>query len=111
MADLAPAGSRMTSEHYFHLVDHGGFEPDDRVELLEGVVVTVPPANPLREAVTAKVAQALKGAGLVRVSRAPDPAAARYARVDLVHRGARLSLVALSGISIAIDHVLPLPRA
>ncbi len=191
MADFAPAGSRITSEQYFHLVDHGGFEPDDRVELLEGVVVSVPPANPLHEAVTDKVAQALKAAvgdlaavrvekslhlgpystphpdvavvpgmlddyvaarprtallvvevadsslaqdriskaaiyaaagipdywivdlrhGVVRVSRAPDPAAARYARVDLVHRGARIALVALPGISIAVDDVLPLPRA
>jgi Uma2 family endonuclease len=59
VADLAPAGGRMTSAQYFALIDHGGLEPDDRVELLEGVIVTVAPANPLHEAVTDKVARAL----------------------------------------------------
>ncbi len=50
----------MTSAQYIALIDHGGLEPDDRVELLEGVIVTVAPANPLHEAITDKVAQALE---------------------------------------------------
>jgi Uma2 family endonuclease len=52
----------MTSAQYFTLIDHGGLEPDDRVELLEGVVVNVAPANPLHEAVTDMVARALMAA-------------------------------------------------
>ena len=38
--------TRLTVERYFGLVDEGVLEPDDRVELLEGVVVAMPPRNP-----------------------------------------------------------------
>ncbi|MCW5892122.1 MAG: Uma2 family endonuclease [bacterium] len=35
-----------TVEEYFRLVEDGVLGPDDRVELLEGVIVPMPPANP-----------------------------------------------------------------
>jgi Uma2 family endonuclease len=45
-APAAPASpARYTVEEYFALVDQGVLEPDDRVELLEGVVVAMAPEN------------------------------------------------------------------
>ena len=46
MAAPAPAEARITVERYFRLVDEGALRPDDRVELLEGVVVSMSPQNP-----------------------------------------------------------------
>lgn len=46
MAAPAPAEARITVERYFRLVDEGALQPDDRVELLEGVVVSMSPQNP-----------------------------------------------------------------
>src|SRR5438093_6345115 len=46
MASIAPGGTRFTSEEYFALIDQGTLRPDDRVELLEGVVVAMAPQNP-----------------------------------------------------------------
>jgi Uma2 family endonuclease len=49
----------MTVERYFALVDEGLLEPDDRVELLEGVVVAMSPRNPLHDTVVSLVDRAL----------------------------------------------------
>jgi Uma2 family endonuclease len=49
----------MTVERYFALVDEGLLEPDDRVELLEGVVVAMSPRNPPHDAVMSLVLRAL----------------------------------------------------
>ena len=46
MAAPAPAEARITVERYFRLVDEGTLRPDDRVELLEGVIVSMSPQNP-----------------------------------------------------------------
>ena len=46
MASVAPAPERWTSEEYFALVAAGQLGPDDRVELLEGVVVSMSPHTP-----------------------------------------------------------------
>src|SRR5439155_230807 len=46
MAHPAPAASRCTSEEFFELVARGMLAPDDRVELLEGVIVAMGPQNP-----------------------------------------------------------------
>jgi Uma2 family endonuclease len=54
-ADLA----RYTVERYFTLVDEGVLEPDDRVELLEGVVVSMSARNPLHDTGITLVADAL----------------------------------------------------
>ena len=40
------ADARYTVDEYFGLVDTGVLHPDDRVELLEGVIVAVAPQNP-----------------------------------------------------------------
>src|SRR5437667_441848 len=63
MASIAPAATRFTSEEYFALIDQGTLRPDDRVELLEGVIVAMAPENPRHAVATEKTAEALRGAG------------------------------------------------
>ena len=46
MASVALGEGRVTREHYWKLVRDGVIGPDDRVELLEGVIVAVAPQNP-----------------------------------------------------------------
>lgn len=59
MAYPAPAATRLTSERYFSLFTNGTIDPDDRVELLEGVVVAMSPSNPPHAAITSQVARVL----------------------------------------------------
>jgi len=59
MAAPAPAAARYTVERYFRLVDDGLLERDDRVELLEGVVVSMSPQNPPHAATVSIVARTL----------------------------------------------------
>jgi Uma2 family endonuclease len=67
----APDDARFTIEQYYGLVEQGLLGPDDRVELLEGVVVGMAPQNPPHAAATQHTAQvlqaALGAAGMVRV--------------------------------------------
>src|SRR2546428_9220988 len=44
-ADRSPV-RRVTAAHYFDLVREGAIRSDDRVELLEGVIVAMSPPNP-----------------------------------------------------------------
>ena len=46
MASSELAAGRITSERYWRLVDEGVISPDDRVELLEGVIVSMSPQDP-----------------------------------------------------------------
>lgn len=62
MAQPAPAESRYTSESYFALVDAGLLRADDRVELLEGVIVAMSPQNPRHASATTRVSDALRDA-------------------------------------------------
>ena len=55
-----PAGL-FTAERYFRLVDEGVLEPEDRVELLEGVVVAMAPPNTSHAAAITKVTRSLVG--------------------------------------------------
>ena len=43
MLPAEPAPTRLDAEQYYALVEHGDIRPDDRVELLEGVVVSMAP--------------------------------------------------------------------
>ena len=60
----------MTSERYLRLVDEGVLGPDDRVELLEGVIVAMAPHSPRHAAgihcVTEVLFQAVAGRATVR---------------------------------------------
>jgi Uma2 family endonuclease len=66
MADLTPAvpsePTRMTVERYFGLVEAGVLSEDDRVELLEGVIVAMTPSNPPHAAAVCLAAEALRDA-------------------------------------------------
>jgi Uma2 family endonuclease len=62
MAPSAPAETRYTSDRYFALVDDGILRADDRVELLEGVVVAMSPQNPRHASATSHVDYALRKA-------------------------------------------------
>ena len=67
------AARRYTRERYFRLVAEGVLLPDDRVELLEGVVVAMAPQGPRHEVAGDLVAEALRRAvgqrAAVRVQR------------------------------------------
>jgi len=74
MAHGAPAPSRITSERYLALVDEGVLQPDDRVELLEGVIVAVAPQNPPHASGTDRADDALRAAvGNRAVTRVQQP--------------------------------------
>lgn len=73
---VPPAGSvpeRYTARRYFALVDEGVLAPDDKVELLEGVIVTMAPEGPRHAAATTRVREALvsavRGRAVVREAK------------------------------------------
>ena len=59
MAHGAPAQTRYTKDQYFELVKKGMLRPDDRVELLEGVVVAMAPQSTSHAFVIGQVVRAL----------------------------------------------------
>jgi Uma2 family endonuclease len=63
VADLTPSipdePARMTVDRYLGLVEAGVLSEDDRVELLEGVVVAMTPSNPPHAAVLTMATRAL----------------------------------------------------
>jgi len=67
------AAGKFTTERFFRLVSEGALSPDDRVELLEGVVVAMAPQNPGHAVAGDLVAEALRRAvgsrAAVRVQR------------------------------------------
>ena len=66
MADLTPVvpgePTRITAEHFLRLVDAGEFGCDDRVELLEGVIVSMPPPSPPHDSAITRATYVLIGA-------------------------------------------------
>jgi Uma2 family endonuclease len=62
MAHPAPADLHYTTERYLALVEQGILGPDDRVELLEGVIVAMSPQNPRHAAATRRLDAALRDA-------------------------------------------------
>jgi len=73
MATAVTTDDRYTSERYFRLVEEGVLGPDDRVELLDGVIVAMAPSGPAHATVVNQAAQALI---LAVASRAAARAAA-----------------------------------
>src|SRR5438552_1032416 len=63
VAQPAPSDSsqetRYTVERYLALFDEGVLDRDDRVELLEGVVVAMAPSNPPHAAAISRIMRAL----------------------------------------------------
>jgi Uma2 family endonuclease len=71
MLPADPAPTRLDTEQYFALVERGDLRPDDRVELLEGVVVSMSPqgsphANAIAR-ITALLVPLIGSRGIVRV--------------------------------------------
>lgn len=54
-----PTPRRYSVERYLDLIDLGMLTPDDRVELLEGVIVAMPPSNPRHASALLRVTRAL----------------------------------------------------
>ena len=59
MASAGLAAGHVTSERYWQLVEDGVIRPDDRVELLEGVIVSMSPQNPPHAFAVAKLTRIL----------------------------------------------------
>ena len=71
MLPAEPAPIRLDAERYFALVSEGALRPDDRVELLEGVVVSMAPQGALHAntiaRITALLVPLVGARGVVRV--------------------------------------------
>jgi hypothetical protein len=93
MAHPAPADTRMTCERYFRLAEEGLLADDDRVELLEGVIVAMPPQGPPH-------------AGVIRRNRFPDPATRQYRETRIARRGEQIALDAMSDLALTVDDLL-----
>lgn len=60
MAEPAFAELRYTTKQYFALVEQGVLDPDDRVELLEGVIVSMSPQSPRHASAICRTQDALR---------------------------------------------------
>lgn len=110
-----------TAEQYLALVDEGVLAPDDRVELLEGVIVSMAPQNVPHAAGVFRVHQALERAwgerALVRVqlplvlgrSSVPEPDTAvvsgRIVDFDRMHPTTALLVVEVADSSLKQDRL------
>ena len=74
MTPADPAPTRLTVDEYERLAEEGLLDADDRVELLEGVVVTMPPGSPRHAGVIDRLNELLvglaRGRAVVRVQNA-----------------------------------------
>jgi hypothetical protein len=95
----------MTVERYLGLVEAGVLSEDDRVELLEGVVVAMTPSTPPHAAVVASATRAL-----LRSVGEPEPDRARYRETRTCGRSERVELAALPGAVVALEELLPASR-
>lgn len=62
MAPTAHSEPAYTAERYLELAQRGVLGPDDRVELLEGVIVTMVPQNPEHAAAVGRIDDTLRNA-------------------------------------------------
>lgn len=71
MAQATNSDTRYTTARYFDLVAAGVLQPDDHVELLEGIIVAEPPQDPEHASGTMAADYALRAAigdrGLIRI--------------------------------------------
>lgn len=121
MSELTSGEFRYTTERYLGLVDEGLLAPDDRVELLEGVIVAEPPQEPRHASATTRVARALERAirtrAVIRVQMpflaghysVPEPDIAlvpgREADYDTRHPSAALLVVEVADSSLPQDRL------
>jgi len=121
MTPGTPSEIRFTSERYFGLVTDGLLDPNERVELLEGVVVAMVPQNERHASGVARVQRALYAAlgpqAVIRVQlpfrasafSVPEPDVAvlpgTIADYDLKHPDAALLIVEVSDSSLVADRL------
>jgi Uma2 family endonuclease len=121
MTPGAPAAASYTAARFFALVDEGVLRPDDRVELLEGVIVSMSPQNPPHASGVYRVAEALRAAlatrALIRVQlplvagelSVPEPDVAVVAGAvtdyDAVHPTTALLVVEVADTSLVVDRL------
>lgn len=114
-------GGRITAERYLRFVDDGVLGPDDRVELLEGVVVSMAAQNSPHASGVARATHALMFAvgqrAVVRTQltfvageySVPEPDVAvvpgRYADYDRVHPQTALLIVEVADTSLVQDRL------
>ena len=127
MARPAPAepAVRYTVERYSRLVEEGVLSPDERVELLEGVIVGMAPHSPRHAAGITRAANVLgavvEGRATVRVQltlvlgahSAPEPDVAvvpgRVDDYDRAHPRSALLVVEVADSSLAEDRLTKAP--
>ncbi|MEO6029602.1 MAG: Uma2 family endonuclease [Candidatus Binatia bacterium] len=87
MASPSLEEGRVTRERYWQLVEDGVIGPDDRVELLDGVIVAMSPQNPPHAYAVARLSRWLHAVvgneGFVRVRMPLDVSAASIPEPDL----------------------------
>ena len=121
MTPGAPAAASYTAARYFALVDEGVLRPDDRVELLEGVIVSMSPQNPPHASGVCRVSEALRAVVatgvVVRVQAplivseysVPEPDVAivpgRLADYDTAHPTTALLVVEVADTSLVVDRL------
>jgi Uma2 family endonuclease len=117
-----PSAGDLTVERYFALAAQGAFEPDERVELLEGVVVPMAPQSPPHASGITSVDYALRpligDRGVVRIQlplivgpwSVPEPDLAIVepprSRYDFEHPTGALLVVEVSQHSLASDRIV-----
>jgi Uma2 family endonuclease len=120
MAQAAAPG-RYTRERYLALVGDGVLDPDARVELLEGVIVGMPPESPAHAAATDRVAEVLRrvvGSGVaIRIQHPLDAGAHSVPEPDVAvvpgraedyataHPAAALLVVEVADASLVQDRL------
>lgn len=125
MTPGTPAAAPYTAARFFSLVDEGVLRPDDRVELLEGVIVSMSPQNPPHASAVYRVSEALRAAlarpALVRVQlplvtseiSVPEPDVAVVPGVasdyDTDHPTTALLVVEVADTSLLVDRLTKAP--
>lgn len=121
MTPGAPAAARYTAARYLALADEGVLGPDDRVELLEGVIVPMSPRNPAHASAVRRVDIALRAAVgeqavvssqlplVAGADSVPEPDVAilpgRAADYDAVHPTTALLVVEIADSSLPTDRL------
>lgn len=121
MTPGSPAAASYTAARYFALVDEGVLHPDDRVELLEGVIVSMSPQNPPQASGVRRVSEALRAVLsdgtfvsvqlplLVSEVSVPEPdvaiIAGRMSDYDAAHPTTALLVVEVADTTLVVDRL------
>jgi Uma2 family endonuclease len=121
MTPGVPAAARFTAARYLALADEGVLGPDDRVELLEGVIVAMSPQHPPHASALYRTHEALRTAigarALVRMQlpfvagsmSVPEPDVAivprRPSDYDAVHPDTAWLVVEVADTSLLADRL------